>query len=53
MSETTEKPLLHTEGLVKVYNRRAVVNGVDINVKKARSWGFSARTAQERQRLFT
>jgi len=33
MSENPEKPLLHTEGLVKVYNRRAVVNGVVINVK--------------------
>ena len=40
MSENPEQPLLHTEGLVKVYNRRAVVNGVDINVKKGEIVGL-------------
>jgi lipopolysaccharide export system ATP-binding protein len=40
MSATPDKPLLHTEGLVKVYNRRAVVNGVDINVKKGEIVGL-------------
>src|SRR5471030_1817670 len=27
------RPLLYTEGLVKIYGERRVVNGVDINVK--------------------
>ena len=40
--------LLHTEGLKKVYDGRAVVNGVDIEVKAARSSGSSARTAPAR-----
>ena len=40
MNDDTEQPLLYTEGLVKVYNRRAVVNGVDINVKKGEIVGL-------------
>ena len=34
MSDSSGQPLLRTEGLVKIYNRRAVVNGVDIHVNK-------------------
>ncbi|MEM1440987.1 MAG: LPS export ABC transporter ATP-binding protein [Verrucomicrobiota bacterium] len=30
---TSEKPLLDTHGLVKIYDGRTVVNGVDINVR--------------------
>ncbi|MEX2581325.1 MAG: LPS export ABC transporter ATP-binding protein [Verrucomicrobiales bacterium] len=30
---TTKKPLLDTNGLVKIYDGRTVVNGVDINVR--------------------
>jgi len=32
MTTSSKRPLLQTEGLVKIYNRRAVVNGVDIHV---------------------
>lgn len=35
-----EKPLLQTEGLVKIYNGRSVVNGVDINVKRGEIVGL-------------
>ena len=35
-----EAPLLRTEGLVKTYNRRTVVNGVDIHVKKGEVVGL-------------
>jgi lipopolysaccharide export system ATP-binding protein len=35
-----EKPLLRTDGLVKIYNGRSVVNGVDINVKKGEIVGL-------------
>jgi lipopolysaccharide export system ATP-binding protein len=34
------EPLLRTEGLVKTYNRRTVVNGVDIHVKKGEVVGL-------------
>ena len=30
---STEDPILKTEGLVKIYNGRSVVNGVDIHVR--------------------
>ena len=33
-------PLLRTDGLVKIYNGRSVVNGVDINVKKGEIVGL-------------
>ncbi len=33
-------PLLRTEGLVKIYNGRSVVNGVDINVKRGEIVGL-------------
>ena len=33
-STDNDSSLLRTEGLVKIYNGRSVVNGVDINVKK-------------------
>jgi len=33
-------PLLSTDGLVKIYNGRAVVNGVDINVKRGEIVGL-------------
>lgn len=33
-------PLLNTEGLVKIYNGRSVVNGVDINVKRGEIVGL-------------
>ena len=36
----SEKFLLHTHGLVKVYDGRAVVNGVDINVRKGEVVGL-------------
>jgi lipopolysaccharide export system ATP-binding protein len=36
----TEKPLLETDKLVKVYGGRAVVNGVDINVKRGEIVGL-------------
>ncbi|MBL9133126.1 MAG: lipopolysaccharide ABC transporter ATP-binding protein, partial [Verrucomicrobiaceae bacterium] len=32
--------LLHTEGLKKIYDGRAVVNGVDIEVKKGEIVGL-------------
>ncbi len=35
-----DSPLLRTEGLVKIYNGRSVVNGVDINVKKGEIVGL-------------
>ena len=35
-----DSALLRTEGLVKVYNGRSVVNGVDINVKKGEIVGL-------------
>jgi lipopolysaccharide export system ATP-binding protein len=35
-----EKPLLETDKLVKIYGGRAVVNGVDINVKKGEIVGL-------------
>jgi ABC-type (unclassified) transport system, ATPase component len=37
---STEKPLLETDKLVKIYGGRAVVNGVDINVKKGEIVGL-------------
>jgi lipopolysaccharide transport protein LptA len=40
MTDISGKPLLHTEGLIKIYNRRSVVNGVDINVKKGEIVGL-------------
>ncbi len=40
ISTDKESPLLHTEGLVKIYNGRSVVNGVDINVKKGEIVGL-------------
>ena len=40
MSDSSDSPLLRTEGLVKVYNRRAVVNGVDIHVKSGEIVGL-------------
>lgn len=33
-------PLLRTEGLIKIYNGRSVVNGVDINVKRGEIVGL-------------
>jgi lipopolysaccharide export system ATP-binding protein len=39
-SVQTEKPLLETDKLVKVYGGRAVVNGVDINVKRGEIVGL-------------
>jgi len=39
-SAQTEKPLLETDKLVKVYGGRAVVNGVDINVKRGEIVGL-------------
>ena len=39
-STDNESTLLHTEGLVKIYNGRSVVNGVDINVKKGEIVGL-------------
>jgi lipopolysaccharide export system ATP-binding protein len=36
----TDKFLLHTNGLVKVYDGRAVVNGVDINVRRGEIVGL-------------
>jgi len=38
--EDTRRPLLETDKLVKVYGGRAVVNGVDINVKKGEIVGL-------------
>jgi lipopolysaccharide export system ATP-binding protein len=38
--EPDENTLLHTEGLKKVYDGRAVVNGVDIEVKKGEIVGL-------------
>jgi len=35
-----ETPLLRTDGLVKIYNGRSVVNGVDINVKRGEIVGL-------------
>jgi lipopolysaccharide export system ATP-binding protein len=35
-----EDPLLRTDGLVKIYNGRSVVNGVDINVKRGEIVGL-------------
>lgn len=35
-----EAPLLRTEGLVKIYNGRSVVNGVDINVRRGEIVGL-------------
>lgn len=40
MPPKDENPLLHTDGLVKVYNGRAVVNGVNINVKRGEIVGL-------------
>lgn len=40
LSPRSEKYLLHTSGLVKVYDGRAVVNGVDINVRKGEVVGL-------------
>ena len=42
MSSSTDNDtsLLRTEGLVKIYNGRSVVNGVDINVKKGEIVGL-------------
>src|SRR5471030_202950 len=34
------RPLLYTEGLVKIYGERRVVNGVDINVKSGEIVGL-------------
>lgn len=38
--KTKEAPLLRTEGLVKIYNGRSVVNGVDINVRRGEIVGL-------------
>ena len=35
-----DAPLLRTDGLVKIYNGRSVVNGVDINVKRGEIVGL-------------
>jgi len=35
-----ENPLLRTDGLIKIYNGRSVVNGVDINVKRGEIVGL-------------
>jgi lipopolysaccharide export system ATP-binding protein len=35
-----EDPLLRTDGLIKIYNGRSVVNGVDINVKRGEIVGL-------------
>lgn len=40
VGEPTEKPLLETDKLVKIYGGRAVVNGVDINVKRGEIVGL-------------
>lgn len=40
MSEPANNILLHTEGLVKVYSGRRVVDGVDINVKRGEVVGL-------------
>ena len=37
---TDDGPLLKTEGLVKIYNGRSVVNGVDIDVKRGEIVGL-------------
>ena len=39
-SVSSANPLLRTEGLVKIYNGRRVVNGVDINVKSGEIVGL-------------
>lgn len=39
-SSTEDGPLLKTEGLVKIYNGRSVVNGVDIEVKRGEIVGL-------------
>jgi lipopolysaccharide export system ATP-binding protein len=39
-STDNDSSLLRTEGLVKIYNGRSVVNGVDINVKKGEIVGL-------------
>ncbi|MFM8983453.1 MAG: ATP-binding cassette domain-containing protein, partial [Spartobacteria bacterium] len=39
-SVSSANPLLRTEGLVKIYNSRRVVNGVDINVKSGEIVGL-------------
>ncbi|MFM8458820.1 MAG: ATP-binding cassette domain-containing protein, partial [Chthoniobacterales bacterium] len=36
----SEEPLLQTDKLVKIYGGRAVVNGVDINVKRGEIVGL-------------
>ncbi len=36
----TSKPLLQTDKLVKIYNGRSVVNGVDINVRRGEIVGL-------------
>ncbi len=40
MSEQQNHPLLHTEGLVKIYGGRRVVDGADINVKRGEVVGL-------------
>ena len=40
VSVSSANPLLRTEGLVKIYNGRRVVNGVDINVKSGEIVGL-------------
>ena len=38
-------PLLRTDGLIKIYNGRSVVNGVDINVKRGEIVGEIGRAS--------
>lgn len=35
-----ESPILRTEGLIKIYGSRAVVNGVDIQLKRGEIVGL-------------
>ena len=39
--------VLRTEGLVKRYGKRTVVNDVSIDVRRAKSWGCSVPTVPE------
>ncbi len=40
LSDPSESPILRTEKLVKIYGGRAVVNGIDINLKKGEIVGL-------------
>ena len=47
-----ERLVLRTEGLVKKYGKRTVVNGVSFDVKQGEIVGSWGRTVQEKPLLF-